>query len=528
MSTDVDFINDDNHELMQIRSRPDPQHMETNEKDPYKYYIDAETGYRIVSFVEGDKENPLNWSKAYKWYITFALGLVCLVVAFGSAVVTGDMAGPMEYFGVSEEVMILTVTLFVLGFGIGPLLFAPMSEEFGRQMVYVTTLFVAVVFIVPCALAPNIGCLLAFRLLDGIAFSAPMTVIGGSLADIWVNKERGVAMSVFSAAPFLGPVLGPLVGGFIGDNAYWRWIYYVTLIFAGVVYAVMVLTVPETHHSTILARRAKKLIKETGDDRYRTEKQLKKEPLSAIMVRTLKRPPLLLTELIVFLVTIYMSVLYGLLYMFFFAYPVVYAEGKGWSDSMTGLMFIPIMIGVLTATAFSPFINNDYIRRATPYVERGELPPAELRLIPMMAGCWLVPIGLFIYAWTSYPTIHWIGPCISGFPIGIGFIVIYNSANNYIVDSYQHLAASALAAKTCIRSYWGAVVPLFTIQMYHRLGYEWATSLLGFIALACCAIPYLFFFYGARIRAKSKYAYHPHADKADSSNNSANDSSDKV
>jgi hypothetical protein len=208
--------------------------------------------------------------------------------------------------------------------------------------------------------------------------------------------------------------------------------------------------------------------------------------------------------------------------MFFFAYPVVFGVGKGWNNGMTGLMFIPIMIGALLAAAVSPFVNSDYIRRAQTYVDRGEHPPAELRLIPMMVGCWFVPVGLFIFAWTSYPTIHWIGPCISGVPIGFGFIIIYNSANNYIVDSYQHLAASALAAKTCIRSYWGAVVPLFTIQMYNRLGYEWASSLLGFVALACCGIPYLFYFYGATVRAKSRYAYKPEsAPEADTSSNSS-------
>jgi MFS family permease len=320
-------------------------------------------------------------------------------------------------------------------------------------------------------------------------------------------------MAVFSAAPFVGPVLGPIVGGFIGDSLEWQWIYWVTLCFAGAVYILMAVTVPETHHATILESRAKRLRKLTGDERYRTAKSLNKVPLSRVMLNTIKRPPQLLTELIVFLVTIYMSVLYGLLYMFFFAYPVVYGVGKGWSDGMTGLMFIPIALGVVSAAAISPFVNNDYIRRAQKYLDRGERPPAELRLIPMMIGCWFVPMGLFIFAWTSYPTIHWIGPCIAGFPIGFGFIIIYNSANNYIVDSYQHLAASALAAKTCIRSYWGAVVPLFTIQMYNRLGNEWASSLIGFIALACCGIPYLFFFYGKTVRARSRYAYKPESDE---------------
>jgi hypothetical protein len=134
-------------------------------------------------------------------------------------------------------------------------------------------------------------------------------------------------------------------------------------------------------------------------------------------------------------------------------------------------------------------------------------PPAEVRLIPMMCSCWFIPIGLFIFAWTSYPHLSWAGPAIGGFPVGFGFIFLYNSANNYLVDSYQHQAASALAAKTFLRSFWGAAVVLFTVQMYARLGYQWASSVLAFISLACCAIPFVFYFFGAAIRRRSKFAY---------------------
>ncbi|ANB13987.1 Tpo3p [Sugiyamaella lignohabitans] len=505
-----------NYDILRVKSHPDPTHQELNADDPWKYPVDAETGFRIVTFVPDDKDDPRTWSKTRKWFITLALGVVCFTVAFSSAAVTGAMVGPNApgaTFNVSDEVVILTVTLFVIGFGVGPLLFAPLSEEVGRRPIYVVTLALAVIFIIPCAVAQNIGTLLVGRFIDGIFFSAPLTIIGGSLADMWVNSERGVAMAIFSAAPFLGPAAGPLVGGFVGDNAGWRWIYYVMLIFAFCVYVFSTISIPETHHNTLLAKRAKKLIKLTGDTRYKTAKQLVPKSFAETAKVTLQRPPQLLCEIIVFLVTIYMAVLYGLLYMFFFAYPVIFMEGKGWSASLTGLTFIPIIVGVLISTAISPYVNSDYVRRANAYLDKGEVPPAELRLIPMMVGCWFVPIGLFIYAWTSYPTISWVGPTLAGLPCGFGFILIYNSATNYIVDSYQHYAASALAAKTFVRSFWGASVPLFTIQMYHRLGYEWAGSLLAFISLACCIIPYLFFFYGAKIRERSKYAYTPEVTK---------------
>ncbi|KAL6450854.1 LOW QUALITY PROTEIN: NAG4 Major facilitator superfamily multidrug transporter NAG4 [Candida maltosa Xu316] len=498
------------YDIKKVETHADP-HTDYNEGDKWQYPIDEETQLRLVQWVDGDKENPKNFRNAIKWTYTVLLGIICFVVALGSAIVTDR---PAEYFGVSMEVIILaSVTMFVIGFGVGPLVFAPMSEEVGRKPIYAVTLFVAVIFIVPCGAAKNIATLLVCRLIDGIAFSAPMTLIGGSLADLWEGPERGTAMAVFSAAPFLGPVCGPIFGGLLADYApTWRWVYWTFLIVAGIFYAIFIVVVPETHHGILLKKRAKKLRKETGDSRYRSFNELQVRQFSEVAKTSLLRPLILLSELIVFLVTIYMSVCYGLLYMFFFAYPLVFMEGKHWSASKTGIMFIPIGVGVICASLAAPFFNTDYNKRAQKYRDRGELPPAELRLIPMMIGCWFVPAGLFAFAWSSYPHISWAGPCFSGFAVGFGFLLLYNPANNYIVDSYQHYAASALAAKTFVRSIWGACVPLFTIQMYHRLGYEWATSLMAFIALACCAIPYLFFIYGARIRTFSKYAYAPSMD----------------
>lgn len=498
------------YDIEKVVTRPDPQST-FNADDPWQYPVDIDTKLRIVEFVPGDKENPKNLSTSIKWVYTVLLGIICFVVALGSAIVTGDIEGPMEYFKVSQEVIILsTVTVFVLGFGVGPLVFAPLSEELGRKIIYTTTLGLAVIFIIPCAVAKNIATLLVCRLIDGILFSAPMTLIGGSLADIWEAEERGKAMAVFSAAPFLGPVMGPIFGGLLGDfTSTWRWVYYALLIIAGTFYVIFIAVVPETHHSTILKKRAKMLRNKTGDKTYRALVELKVRSVSEIAKVSLLRPFLLLAELIVFLITIYMSVVYGLLYMFFFAFPVIYMEGKGWSASKTGIMFIPIGVGVIVSSLIAPFINKDYNKRAQTYRDRGELPPPELRLIPMMFGCWFVPIGLFSFAWSSYTYLSWAGPCFSGFACGFGFLSLYNPANNYLVDSYQHYAASALAAKTFVRSVWGAVVPLFTIQMYHRLGNQWATTLMAFISLACCLIPFLFFYYGARIRQFSKYAYSP-------------------
>lgn len=198
--------------------------------------------------------------------------------------------------------------------------FAPMSEMLGRRLVYGTTLFIAVIFVIPCAVAKNIGTLIVCRAIDGIAFSAPMTLVGGTLADLWKNEERGVPMAAFSAAPFMGPAIGPLVGGYLGDAAGWRWLYWLQLIVSGVAWAVITFTVPETYAPSILLKRAKKMRKETGDTKLVTETELDARPLGEKLKIFLFRPfTLLIMEPIVLFMAIYMSVLYGLLYMFFVA-----------------------------------------------------------------------------------------------------------------------------------------------------------------------------------------------------------------
>ncbi|RWA04796.1 hypothetical protein EKO27_g10308 [Xylaria grammica] len=476
-----------------------PNRILSNEANLAEYTVETRDGqipgpvepdgrhrYRLVTFQPNDPENPKNWSKGFKWYITMVVAITCFVVAFASSIVTPDIDGVAEEFNVSNEVALLSITLFVVGFGVGPLAFAPLSEVYGRQVIYVSTLFVAVVFIIPCALAKNIATLLVGRAIDGIAFSAPITIIGGTLADLWRAEERGIPMAAFSAAPFVGPAVGPLVGGFLSDHLGWRWLYWLTLILSGVIWLLITFTIPETYAPTILARRAKKLRKETGQQDWVTEQDLDMRPLAERIRIFLVMPlKLLFGELIVFLISLYMSVLYGLLYMFFIAYPIVFEEGKGFSASISGLTFIPLAVGVVSSSLCAPFVNKHYVKVIAPYA--GRMPPAELRLIPMMFACWFIPIGMIVFAWTSFPRLIWRQQL-----------------------PRRHLPgprASALAAKTFIRSLWGASVVLFTTQMYHRLGYQWASTVLAGISLLCCAIPFLFWKFGERIRTRSKYAY---------------------
>lgn len=481
---------------------PDEDHVSNSDaRTEVNNDIEGDVKVTIVDWDTNDPENPRNLSRFRKWTITLLASSLCLSVALGSSIITGDMQGPAEEFHVSEEVVNLTVTLFVVGFGVGPLVFAPMSEILGRYPVYCISMGLYFIFTLPSALAPNIGCLIASRALAGIASSAPMTNVGGTLADIWDVEDRGFAMAVFSASIFMGPCIGPLIGGFIGETIGWRWIYWVLFIFVGVVFAATVLLMPETLSPVLLRRRAARLRKETGNPTFKSESELHQISLSEKVKISLTRPLILLfTEPLLICMSGYLTFIYSLLYLFFFAYPLVLIP-KGLNAGEIGLTFIGVMVGIMISMFLLPLQEKAYRKVCG---QRGVVP--EARLPFMMFGSVLLPFSLFIFAWTSMSHVHWIGVTMAGVPFGAAMVAVYISANSYIIDTYQRYTASAVAAKTFLRSIVGATVPLWVNQMYAGMTPQWASSLLGFLAIAAIPIPFIFFYYGDRIRARSAKA----------------------
>ncbi|KAL8634616.1 MAG: hypothetical protein Q9228_007794, partial [Teloschistes exilis] len=138
----------------------------------------------------------------------------------------------------------------------------------------------------------------------------------------------------------------------------------------------------------------------------------------------------------------------------------------------------------------------------------------EYRRLPLACfGGPLFVVALFWLGWTAKSDIPWIVPTLSGIPFGIAFLLVFMALLNYITDAYEVFAASAMAATSACRSIFGAVLPRAAGPMYDTLGVAWASSLLGFISLGMCAIPFAFIKYGDRIRANSKFCQELRAKK---------------
>ncbi|KIW19091.1 hypothetical protein PV08_03383 [Exophiala spinifera] len=463
----------------------------------------------VVQFIPNDPRNPMEFSQVKKWFITITVAIATLAVAFVSSGYSGGADEVIRGFGVSEEVYTLGISLFVLGFAIGPLLWAPLSELYGRQILFTTTYAVLTAFNAGAAGAQSMATLIVLRFLAGTFGSSPLTNAGGVIADMFESRQRGLGMCIFAAAPFLGPVIGPIVGGFVGETVGWRWNEGVMACFTGALWIFGTLTIPETYSPAILSRRAAKLSKMTGKVYVSVlEKRQGKTTPKAAFQKSLARPwVLLFMEPIVLLLSIYMAIIYGTLYLCFGAFPIVYQEGRGWSPGIGGLAFLGVAVGMLFGVAYSIIDNSRYAKVEDEH--NGEA-PAEARLPPVMVGSIALPIGLFWFAWTNSPSVHWIVSIIATAPFGFGMVLVFLGGMNYLIDAYTIYAASVLAANSVLRSLFGAAFPLFTSQMFHNLGIHWASSIPAFLALACTPFPFVFYKYGESIRMKCKYAAQAH------------------
>ncbi|KAG9233387.1 bicyclomycin resistance protein [Amylocarpus encephaloides] len=350
-------------------------------------------------------------------------------------------------------------------------------------------------FLVPCAAAQNIQTMLVGRFLNGLVGSAFLTVAAGTVADLFASSEIEEPMMLYTAAPFIGPVLGPVIGGFINSFASWRWSFYVLLIWSDVLQIALIF-VPETHHPTILHRKAMVLRKESGNSAYKSASEISNSQtsLSTALIHSLYRPfQLLALDLMCLFLCLYSAVILGIFYLFFGVFPLVFHTNHDFDLWQAGLTFPPSRLACSSGHA----------------KEAGMEPPAkgepEFRLPPAIMGAVFVTAGIFWFGWATYRGVHWIVPLIAlGF---FGFwIFLFSIIWTFLVDAYPKYAASALEANTFARCMFAAAFPLLSKQMYKKLGYQWATSLLAFITLAMLPLPYAFFVYGKSLRAKSKFA----------------------
>ncbi|RAL09550.1 MFS transporter [Aspergillus homomorphus CBS 101889] len=461
----------------------------------------ADPDYEVDWEDEFDRTNPKNWSLGYKAMGMTFLSYNTLIIVLYSTSYTSGIPQIGAEFGASNTVVTLGLTMYLIGLAIGSMFMAPLSELYGRKPVSIGCLAVFTILIVPCAVSKNLATLIVCRFLGALFGSVMISTAPGMVADLAHDDQRALAMSIWSIGPLNGPVIGPIVGGFVTQYLGWRWMDWIALILSGVALLLSCI-LKETYEPIILQRKAARLRKETGDSRWWCRYD-QKASLQELLKVNLSRPFVMaVTEPICIFWNIYIAIVYGILYLCFTAYPIVFRQIRGWSLGLSGLAFLGIGIGCLVTIACEPLIRR-MINSHKIDPETGKPAPEAMVSIVCISAL-LIPAGELWFAWTGSPaSVHWIVPILAGIPFGAGNTGVFIYATNYLAGSYGVYAASAMAGNSVIRSILGGVLPLVGTYMYQGIGPNWSGTLLGLLEVLIVPIPVVFYKYGYKIREKS-------------------------
>ncbi|OCH85958.1 MFS general substrate transporter [Obba rivulosa] len=437
--------------------------------------------------------NPQNWSKKRKWINVGLIAVQGTLSPVSSTLLAVGQFQVDESLGVtSSYISALPVAMFVLGLGLGPLYLAPLSEMYGRRMVYIVNFGIFAILNVGCALVHNDAALIVLRLLAGLTGSAGPSLGGGTIGDMFKREDRGGAQAAYGFGPTFGPAIGGLIGGYIADRAGWRWLLWVTAIAAGVTTLASALLLRETYAPYLLARLHGKRSAPTSTGGFlhaftRPLRMLLFAPISTAM-------------------SFYMALIYGILYLHLVTIPLLFGPiplyglfTYKWANGNEGLAYLGAGTGCLLSLVCCVLtLNRSYRYLCRKY---GEQKP-EYRMPFMQLGMLLTPGGLFMYGWTAHAQLPFIVPLIGAGIFAFGMLITYICIQTYLVDAFGEYAASALAATIVLRSIGGALLSIFGANLYKSLGYGWGSSLLAFICVAALPIPTVLWFYGERLRAR--------------------------
>lgn len=384
-----------------------------------------------------------------------------------------------------------------------------MSEIYGRVIVLQLANIFFLIWNLACGFAQTEGQMLAFRFIAGLGAAAPQTIGGGVLGDVWRTEERGMAVALYTLAPIIGPTSGPLMGAWITERTTWRWSFWAVTIFGVCVQILLYFTLSETYPPRILYWKAEALRRETGNQGLRTEYELKDRGWRNIWKNALTRPFILLfTQPIVQFLALYMSMLYGIIYLMLATFPMLWTSPAYYNESIGigGLNYISLMIGMTAGGQMGGYFLDYVYKRLSRADPNGKGRP-EFRVPILFISTFFVGAGLFIYGWSAEYRTHWIVPNIGAALFGFGTVLSFTGLQNYTIDAYTIYAASAVGTTAMARSLTGFGFPLFAPTMYDHLGWGWGNSVLGFASLAigytgACVL----WFFGERLRKASPYA----------------------
>lgn len=400
---------------------------------------------------------------------------------------------------VNKTIATLGVSLFIFGQGIGPLLFSPISEIYGRRPVYITALTLYCIFQLMPSLGEHLAAMLVGRFFSGFAGGTFMTVISGTFSDMFEPKDRGFSTAMFSIAPFLGPGIGPMLGGCINTNLGYRWIFKVMLIWSTALLFLVAALVPETFKPVLVKRQQKRENPTENENHGRSIFST----ISTLLMSAKRPLKMLATDPIIFVTSFASGIYLAIIYLFFVAYPMIFEDMYDIKPSHTGYTFLGMATGMLLTLPTRSLWQKIYIHLKD--TRNGGAGIPEYRLPQIFVGTLLASIGLVIFAFTIQPAIHYMVPITASGISGFGFLLVFNGVFAYIFEAYPKYTASTSACNLFFRSIMAGIFPLFGAHLFRALTPRWACVILAVISACMSLAPIAIFKYGPSLREASKF-----------------------
>lgn len=476
------------------------------EEDIQRLLDDSDTTDCFLVAIDPDSpEFPKNWPFSLKIKLTMVYGITTMCAQFNSSIMAPVWPHLSEQFGVSHTVAILPTSLYIIGVAFGPIIFGPVSEVYGRKIGILIPFFISIVFTVATGASTKIEAIIINRFFAGLFAAAPVVSSGGVLADIWEPAVRGNSLVLYASFVVLGPSLGSVIGSIIAVKAQWQWTCWVSAIFSGVVLVLDILTVKESYVPVLNCKLARRVRASKKNWLYHAKHEEWELTFKEFLSVHLVRPFAMFGTPIVFFIAMYASFVFGVFYLFLTSAAQTFRTVRGWGEITSSLSYIAMFLGTAVGGCFN-ILGGIRYKRIVNKVGKGHAIPEE-RLYPMMLVGWLMPVGIFLFAWTQRTSQPWIAPFIGLALYGCGFFVTFQGCLNYLVDTFSRFSASAVSANTFSRSLFAGFFPLFGYHLFENLGTDWGGSLLAFVSLALLPIPFVFYKFGERIRAKNPYSH---------------------
>ncbi|BCS25037.1 uncharacterized protein APUU_41481A [Aspergillus puulaauensis] len=453
-----------------------------------------------------------------KWTILTVIFTVQMSMNFNSSTYSNAVSGLTEQFNISEQAARVGQMIFLVAYAFGCELWAPWSEEFGRWPIMQLSLTFMNIWQIPCALAPNFGTMVVGRFLGGISLAGGSVTLGMT-ADMWEADDQGFAVAYVVLSSVGGTTIGPFFGGMMEQWLEWRWNFWIQLIFGGVTQIMHLLLVQETRSTILLDREAKRRRKSGEDPNVYGPNEMKKPRIDfQDFLRIWRRPfEMFLREPIVLFLSLLSGFSDALIFTCIESFALVF-EQWGFDPLRIGFCFGAIIIGYVVAYAI--FLPDIWRQRKIRQRDGNAARLPERRLLLLLFIAPLETIGLFGFAWTSMGPDYnpWIAPLIFVFLIAIANYGIYMATIDYMVAAYGPYSASATGGNGFARDFLAGLSAMYATPMYTNIGgrlhLQWASTILGVLAIFVTIPIYVFYWKGPQIREKSKFAQTLAADRA--------------